>query len=290
MDTRKAQYNSNKLVKRVQRQVGQAISDFGLIEQDDVIMVCLSGGKDSYTMLEVLLSLKSRAPINFSLIAVNLDQKQPGFPEHVLPEYLAALGVDFRIIEEDTYSIVKDKIPEGKTTCSLCSRLRRGILYRVAGELGATKIALGHHMDDMVETLFLNMFHGARLKSMPPKLVSDDRKNVVIRPLAYCREADLQAFAELRQFPIIPCNLCGSQENLQRKKIKAMLQEWDRQSPGRVLNVFKSLSRITTSHLFDGQLFDFKSLSLDNTAHLTDFDIAFDESPLEMLINRDTTV
>jgi tRNA 2-thiocytidine biosynthesis protein TtcA len=198
------------------------------------------------------------------------------------------LGVEFRIVEEDTYSIVMDKIPEGKTTCSLCSRLRRGILYRVAGELGATKIALGHHMDDMVETLFLNMFHGARLKSMPPKLVSDDRKNVVIRPLAYCRENDLEAFAELRQFPIIPCNLCGSQENLQRKKIKAMLQEWDRQSPGRVLNVFKSLSRITASHLFDSELFDFKSLTLDNVDELKEFDIAFDESPLEMLVNRDS--
>lgn len=288
MDIRKAQYNDNKLVKRLQRNVGQAIGDFGLIENDDVVMVCLSGGKDSYAMLDVLMALRSRAPIDFKLIAVNLDQKQPGFPEQILPEYLSELGVEFRIIEEDTYSIVKDKIPEGKTTCSLCSRLRRGILYRVAGELGATKIALGHHMDDMVETLFLNMFHGARLKSMPPKLVSDDRKNVVIRPLAYCRENDLEAFAELRQFPIIPCNLCGSQENLQRKKIKAMLQEWDRQSPGRVLNVFKSLSRITTSHLFDSDLFDFKSLTLDNVDGLKEFDIAFDESPLEMLVSRDS--
>ncbi|HAU68588.1 MAG: tRNA 2-thiocytidine(32) synthetase TtcA [Arenicella sp.] len=288
MDTRKSQYDDKKLVKRLQRNVGQAIHDFGLIEDNDVVMVCLSGGKDSYAMLDVLLALRSRAPIDFKLIAVNLDQKQPGFPEQILPEYLSALGVEFRIVEEDTYSIVMDKIPEGKTTCSLCSRLRRGILYRVAGELGATKIALGHHMDDMVETLFLNMFHGARLKSMPPKLVSDDRKNVVIRPLAYCRENDLEAFAELRQFPIIPCNLCGSQENLQRKKIKAMLQEWDRQSPGRVLNVFKSLSRITASHLFDSELFDFKSLTLDNVDELKEFDIAFDESPLEMLVNRDS--
>ena len=288
MDTRKSQYDDKKLVKRLQRNVGQAIHDFGLIEDNDVVMVCLSGGKDSYAMLDVLLALRSRAPIDFKLIAVNLDQKQPGFPEQILPEYLSALGVEFRIVEEDTYSIVMDKIPEGKTTCSLCSRLRRGILYRVAGELGATKIALGHHMDDMVETLFLNMFHGARLKSMPPKLVSDDRKNVVIRPLAYCRENDLEAFAELRQFPIIPCNLCGSQENLHRKKIKAMLQEWDRQSPGRVLNVFKSLSRITASHLFDSELFDFKSLTLDNVDELKEFDIAFDESPLEMLVNRDS--
>ena len=284
MDTRKAQYDGNKLVKRIQRNVGQAINDFGLIEDNDVVMVCLSGGKDSYAMLDVLMALRSRAPIDFKLIAVNLDQKQPGFPEKILPEYLNELGVEYRIVEEDTYSIVKDKIPEGKTTCSLCSRLRRGILYRVAGELGATKIALGHHMDDM----FLNMFHGARLKSMPPKLVSDDRKNIVIRPLAYCRESDLEAFAELRQFPIIPCNLCGSQENLQRKKIKAMLQEWDRQSPGRVLNVFKSLSRITASHLFDTDLFDFKSLTLTNAEGLKEFDIAFDESPLEMLVGRDS--
>lgn len=287
MDIRKLQYNDNKLVKRLQRNVGQAIEDFGLIADGDRVMVCLSGGKDSYAMLDVLLALQSRAPIQFSLVAVNLDQKQPGFPEQILPEYLASRGVEYRIVEEDTYSIVKEKVPEGKTTCALCSRLRRGILYRVAGELGATKIALGHHMDDMVETLFLNMFHGARLKSMPPKLVSDDRKNIVIRPLAYCREQDLEAFAHLRQFPIIPCNLCGSQDNLQRQKIKAMLQEWDRQSPGRVLNVFKSLSRITASHLFDSALFDFKALSLDGADGLMEFDIAFDESPLEMLISRD---
>lgn len=287
MDIRKSQYSDNKLVKRLQRNVGQAIEDFGLIEQGDRVMVCLSGGKDSYAMLDVLLALQRRAPIQFSIVAVNLDQKQPGFPEQVLPDYLSARGVEFRIVEEDTYSIVKSKIPEGKTTCALCSRLRRGILYRVAGELGATKIALGHHMDDMVETLFLNMFHGARLKSMPPKLVSDDRKNIVIRPMTYCREKDLEAFAQLRQFPIIPCNLCGAQDNLQRQKIKAMLQEWDRQSPGRVLNVFKSLSRITSSHLFDGALFDFKSLTLANADALQEFDIAFDESPLELLINRD---
>jgi tRNA 2-thiocytidine biosynthesis protein TtcA len=233
-DNHEQQYSSNKLVKRLQRQVGTAVTDFNMIEDGDKVMVCLSGGKDSYAMLDFLLALKARAPIHFDLVAVNLDQKQPGFPEHILPEYLGNLGVDYKVVEEDTYSIVTDKIPEGKTTCSLCSRLRRGILYRTAKELGASKVALGHHMDDMVETLFLNMFHGARLKSMPPKLVSDDKQNIVIRPLAYCREADLQLFSELKGFPIIPCNLCGSQENLQRKKIKAMLQDWDKQTPGRV--------------------------------------------------------
>lgn len=280
------QHQSNKLVKRLQRNVGQAIADFNMIEADDKVMVCLSGGKDSYAMLDFLMSLKKRAPINFDLIAVNLDQKQPGFPEHILPAYLDKLGVEYKVVEEDTYSIVTDKIPEGKTTCSLCSRLRRGILYRTAIELGATKIALGHHMDDMVETLFLNMFHGARLKSMPPKLVSDDKKNIVIRPLAYCRESDLQAFSELQGFPIIPCNLCGSQENLQRKKIKKMLAEWDQQQPGRVQNVFKSMSRITPSHLMDTDAFNFKDLTTEQADTLTEFDIAFDESPMEMLLQR----
>ena len=290
MDQRKQHYNDNKLVKRLQRQVGQAIEEFGLIEADDRVMVCMSGGKDSYAMLDILLALQARAPIDFSIVAVNLDQKQPGFPEHILPSYFESLGVEYRIIEEDTYSIVQDKIPAGKTTCSLCSRLRRGILYRVAGELGATKIALGHHMDDMVETLFLNMFHGARLKSMPPKLVSDDKKNIVIRPLAFCREKDLESFAQLREFPIIPCNLCGSQENLQRQNIKAMLQEWDRANPGRVLNVFKSLSRITPSHLFDTTHFDFKSVAVGSSDHLGELDIAFDESPLELLVSRQTRI
>ena len=285
-DFRKLSYNDNKLVKKIQRQVGQAISDFNMIEDGDKVMVCLSGGKDSYAMLDILMSLKKRAPINFDLIAVNLDQKQPGFPEEVLPNYLQKLEVEYRIVEEDTYSIVTDKIESGKTTCSLCSRLRRGILYRTANELGVTKIALGHHMDDMVETLFLNMFHGARLKSMPPKLVSDDKKNIVIRPLAYCRESDLESFSGLRQFPIIPCNLCGSQENLQRKKVKKMLSEWDQHQPGRVANVFKSMSRISCSHMIDQNLFDFKGLTTENADSLSELDIAFDESPMETLMQR----
>lgn len=285
-DTRKLQYSQNKLVKRLQRQVGQAIGDFNMIEHGDRVMVCLSGGKDSYAMLDILLALQKRAPISFDLVAVNLDQKQPGFPEQVLPDYLNKLGVEYVIIEEDTYSIVTDKIPAGKTTCSLCSRLRRGILYRTATELRASKIALGHHIDDMVETLFLNMFHGARLKSMPPKLVSDDQKNVVIRPLAYCREVDIERFAALRQFPIIPCNLCGSQENLQRKKIKQMLADWDTEQPGRVVNVFKSMSRVTRSHLLDRDLFDFQNLTTAQAAELSEFDIAFDESPMETLLQR----
>lgn len=285
-DSQNKQHSEHKLAKRLQRNVGQAIGDFNMIEAGDKIMVCLSGGKDSYAMLDMLIALQKRAPIKFELVAVNLDQKQPGFPEHILPRYLERLGVEYLVVEEDTYSIVTDKIPEGKTTCSLCSRLRRGILYRTANEIGATKIALGHHMDDMVETLFLNMFHGARLKSMPPKLISDDKKNIVIRPLAYCREADLHAFSVVQEFPIIPCNLCGSQENLQRKKIKKMLQDWDIQQPGRVVNVFKSMSRITTSHLLDTELFDFKNLSTDKASELKEFDIAFDESPMEVLLQR----
>ena len=285
-DQRKQQHSDNKLVKRIQRQVGQAIVDFNMIEDGDKVMVCLSGGKDSYAMLDVLMNLRKRAPINFDLIAVNLDQKQPGVPEHILPNYLDNLDVDYKIVEEDTYSIVTDKIEEGKTTCSLCSRLRRGILYRTAKELGATKVALGHHMDDMVETLFLNMFHGARLKSMPPKLVSDDKQNIVIRPLAYCRESELEAFSNLRQFPIIPCNLCGSQENLQRKKVKQMLSEWDQLQPGRVANVFKSMSRISCSHMLDRDLFDFQGLSTKDADQIPELDIAFDESPMETLLQR----
>lgn len=285
-DVPKQQSSNHKLTKRLQHNVGKAIGDFNMIEAGDRVMVCLSGGKDSYAMLDILIELRRRAPIDFKLIAVNLDQKQPGFPEDVLPRYLDKLGVDYRIVEEDTYSIVTDKIPEGKTTCSLCSRLRRGILYRTASELGATKIALGHHMDDMVETMFLNMFHGARLKSMPPKLVSDDKKHMVIRPLAYCRESDLEQFSVLQNYPIIPCNLCGSQENLQRKKIKKMLSEWDQQTPGRVNNVFKSMSRLTPSHLLDRYVFNFVDLKTEHADQLTEFDIAFDESPMETLIQR----
>jgi tRNA 2-thiocytidine biosynthesis protein TtcA len=253
----KEAYEANKLAKRLRRLVGQAIADFDMIRDGDKVMVCLSGGKDSYALLDVLLHLKAHAPIRFDLVAVNLDQKQPGFPAHVLPNYLESIGVPYRIAEQDTYSVVKRVIPEGKTMCSLCSRLRRGVLYRVAGELGATKIALGHHRDDILETFFLNMFYGGKLKTMPAKLVSDDRKHVVIRPLAYCEEADLEAYAQTRAFPIIPCTLCGSQENLQRKQVKAMLREWEKRYPGRVENIVRSLQSVTPSHLLDRQLFDF---------------------------------
>lgn len=273
---RKQQYSNNKLEKRLQRDASRAMSDFNMIEDGDRIMVCVSGGKDSYALLNILLTSQQRAPIDFSIIAVNLDQKQPGFPEHILPAYLEKLGVEYKIVEEDTYSIVKEKVPEGKTTCALCSRLRRGILYRTAAEVGATKIALGHHMDDMVETLFLNMFHGARMKSMPAKLISDDKKNIVIRPLAYCREADLARYASIKDFPIIPCNLCGSQENLERQNIKAMLANWDRQNPNRVINTFKSMQRITPSHLFDNEAFDFKGLTTEDADSIGELDTAFD--------------
>lgn len=272
----KQKYSFNKLVKRLHRNVGKAIADFNMIEHGDKVMVCLSGGKDSYTMLNILLSLRQRAPIDFEIVAVNLDQKQPGFPEHVLPDYLANLGVNYKIVEEDTYSIVMEKIPEGKTTCSLCSRLRRGILYRTATELGATKIALGHHRDDMLETLFLNMFHGGKLKSMPPKLVSDDGKQIVIRPLAYCNEQDIARFSETSEFPIIPCNLCGSQENLQRKVVKQMLQDWDRRFPGRIESMFTALQNVTPSHLADPTLFNFTQLKTQNTAY-ENGDIGFDQ-------------
>ena len=258
--SRKEQYNANKLQKRLRHGVGSAIEDFRMIEHGDKVMVCLSGGKDSYALLDILLNLLEHAPIDFEIIAVNLDQKQPGFPEHVLPEYLTGLGVPFRIEEQDTYSIVKRVIPEGKTTCSLCSRLRRGVLYRVAGELGATKIALGHHRDDILETLFLNLFYGGKLKSMPPKLVSDDGKHIVIRPLAYCREKDLAAYAEIKEFPIIPCNLCGSQPNLQRQAVKEMMQTWDKKFPGRLETMFTSLQNVIPSHLADNRLFDFSLL------------------------------
>jgi tRNA 2-thiocytidine biosynthesis protein TtcA len=247
-----------------------------MIDDGDRIMVCLSGGKDSYTLLDMLLGLQKVAPVNFDLVAVNLDQKQPGFPGHVLPEYLEALSVEYRVIEEDTYSIVIDKIQPGKTMCSLCSRLRRGILYRVAQEIGATKIALGHHMDDLVETLFLNMFHGSRLKTMPPKLVSDDRRNVVIRPLVYCREKDIVRFANFREYPIIPCNLCGSQTNLQRVQVKNMLAEWEKESPNRVVSIFKSMQRITRSHMLDTDLHDFSAVSVESAGLLEELDRAFD--------------
>ncbi len=256
----KIERETHKLEKRLCRQVGQAIMDFNMIEQGDKVMVCVSGGKDSYAMLDVLLKLQKRAPINFSLIAVNLDQKQPGFPEDILPAYLTKLGVPFHIENQDTYSIVKRVIPEGKTLCSLCSRLRRGILYRVAGELGATKIALGHHRDDMLQTFFLNMFFAAKLKGMPPKLVSDDGKNIVIRPMAYVPEKDLKRWAQVRDFPIIPCTLCGSQENLQRKQVGNMLREWDKKFPGRLESMFSSLQNIVPSHLMDSKRHDFKGI------------------------------
>ena len=263
---RKTRVEFNKLQKRVRRHVGKAITDYNMIEAGDKIMVCLSGGKDSYAMLEVLRSLQKSAPIEFDLVAVNLDQKQPGFPEHVLPQYLDTLDVEYHILEKDTYSVVKSVIPEGKTTCGLCSRLRRGTLYGFAEEIGATKIALGHHRDDIVETLFLNMFHGGRLKAMPPKLLSDDKRNIIIRPMAYCAEKDLAAFAEMKGFPIIPCNLCGSQENLQRQNVKAMLQQWDKQQPGRIDNIFASLQRVSLSQLADKDRYDFINMTIDRRA------------------------
>ena len=257
--------NQNKLVKRLRRNVGKAIQDYSMIEEGDKVMVCLSGGKDSYAMLDILMSLQKAAPIRFELVAVNLDQKQPGFPEHVLPEYLSEVGVPFHILEEDTYSIVTDIIPEGKTTCGLCSRLRRGILYGFAEKHGVTKIALGHHRDDIIETLFLNMFFGGKLKSMPPKLKSDDGKHIVIRPLAYCSESDIQKFADVRQFPIIPCNLCGSQDNLQRQEIKKMLHEWQSRFPGRIENIYASINNVAPSHLGDRNLYDFIHFSEHST-------------------------
>ena len=271
----KAKYNLNKLQKRLRRFTGQAIADFNMIEEGDRIMVCLSGGKDSYTLLDILQNLQRSAPVNFELFAINLDQKQPGFPEHILPEYLESLGIEYKIVEEDTYSIVKDKIPEGKTTCSLCSRLRRGILYRTAKEMGATKIALGHHRDDMIETMFLNMFYGGKLKGMPAKLLSDDGQHMVIRPLAYCKEKDIVKYAEAKDFPIIPCNLCGSQENLQRKHIKAMLNEWDKTHPGRVETIFTSMQNVVPSHLADPSIFNFAELNKDS--QIDEGDIALDK-------------
>jgi tRNA 2-thiocytidine biosynthesis protein TtcA len=261
MRASKEKNNSNKLHKKIRRNVGRAIADFSMIEANDKVMVCLSGGKDSYTMLDVLLSLKRKAPVNFDLIAVNLDQKQPDFPEHVLPTYLRAIGVPFHVIEQDTYSVVKRVVAEGKTMCGACSRFRRGILYDFAEQHGVTKIALGHHRDDIVETLFLNMFFGAKLKAMPPKLRSDDGRNIVIRPLAYCSEADIEKYAAEQNYPIIPCNLCGSQDNLQRVQIKRMLADWERQQPGRIENIFRSIQSVSPSHLADTNLFDFHALS-----------------------------
>jgi tRNA 2-thiocytidine biosynthesis protein TtcA len=275
---RKAAFEANKLSKRLHRQVGQAISDFNMIEAGDKVMVCLSGGKDSYAMLDILMSLRQRAPIAFELVAVNLDQKQPGFPEHVLPAYLKALGLPFHIENQDTYSIVKRLVPEGQTLCSLCSRLRRGILYRVAGELGCTKIALGHHRDDIVVTLLMNMFFGGRLKGMPPKLTSDDGRNVVIRPLAYVAETDLERWAAHRQFPIIPCTLCGSQDNLQRVQVKKMLREWERQYPGRSDNMLHAMAHVVPSHLLDRRLFAFATVGATGEADANG-DIAFDDEP-----------
>ena len=275
----KAEFETNKLAKRLRREVGQAIADFNMIEDGDRVMVCLSGGKDSFGLLDILLHLKEKAPIHFELIAVNLDQKQPGFPAEVLPNYLDGLDIPYRIVEEDTYSIVKRVIPEGKTTCSLCSRLRRGILYRVADELGATKIALGHHRDDILATLFLNMFFAAKRKAMPPKLVSDDGRHIVIRPLAYCREKDLVEWARVREFPIIPCNLCGSQPNLQRQQVAEMLRDWDRRFPGRIETLFRSLANVVPSHLMDARLHDFAGLKATGVPD-PDGDIAFDAEDL----------
>ena len=260
---RKARTEFNKLQKRLRRNVGKAIEDYNMIEDGDKVMVCLSGGKDSYTMLDILMSLQKSAPVNFELIAVNMDQKQPGFPEHILPEYLSRLGVPFHIIEKDTYSVVKEIIPEGKTTCGLCSRLRRGTLYGFAESIGANKIALGHHRDDIIETLFLNMFHGGKLKAMPPKLLSDDKKHILIRPLSYCKEKDIEAFAQAKEFPIIPCNLCGSQENLQRQNVKNMLQQWEREQPGRSENIFAAVCNVAPSQLGDRELWDFRQLDDD---------------------------
>ncbi len=274
----KITYENNKLHKRLCRQVGQAIGDFNMIEEGDKVMVCLSGGKDSYALLDILMTLRQRAPINFDIVAINLDQKQPNFPADILPAYLSKLDIPFHIENQDTYSIVKRLIPEGKTTCSLCSRLRRGILYRVADELGATKIALGHHRDDILETFFLNMFFGGKLKGMPPKLQSDDGKHIVIRPMAYVKEADSERYAQVKKFPIIPCDLCGSQENLQRKQIKGLMREWEKKFPGRVESIFSSLSTVVPSHLMDTDLFGFAGLKADGVANANG-DVAFDDEP-----------
>jgi len=265
VEDKKQKNEFNKLQKRLRREVGRAIADFNMIEEGDRIMVCLSGGKDSYTMLDILQNLQKSAPVKFELVAVNLDQKQPGFPEHVLPSYLDTLDIEYYIVNRDTYSVVKEKVPEGRTTCGLCSRLRRGTLYSFAEDINCNKVALGHHRDDIVETLFLNMFHGARFAAMPPKLLSDDKRNIVIRPLAYCKETDIAEFAKIKQYPIIPCNLCGSQENLQRQNIKAMLAQWEKDTPGRVQQVFNALQNVAPSQLADTTLFDFERLTIDRS-------------------------
>ena len=286
-DIRKVVFEENKLEKKLCRLVGQAIGDFGMIEEGDKVMVCVSGGKDSYAMLDILMKLRERAPINFEIVAVNLDQKQPNFPAEILPNYLKSLGIQFHIEEQDTYSIVKRVIPEGKTTCGLCSRLRRGILYRVADELGATKIALGHHRDDILETLMLNMFYAGKLKGMPPKLRSDDGKHIVIRPLAYVPEKLLERYADDMNFPIIPCDLCGSQPNLQRQVMKEMLRDWEKKHPGRVENLFRSMHHTVPSHLMDGEAFDFQNLEisteLSGIATRSSGDKAIDEAELDEL-------
>lgn len=280
VDSRRQAFENNKLAKRLRRLVGEAIADYDMIGAGDRVMVCLSGGKDSYSLLDILLNLRDHAPVPFEIVAVNLDQRHPGYPEHVLPEYLEGLGIPYRIAVQDTYSTVKRLVPEGKTMCSLCSRLRRGVLYRVASELGATRIALGHHRDDILETVLLNMFFGSKLKGMPPKLVSDDGKHVVIRPLAYCKESDLAEWAEVRQFPIIPCDLCGSQETLQRKQVKAMLQSWEKQHPGRLDNMFRALQNVVPSHLADSKLYDFANLVPTGEPD-AEGDRAFDPAPAE---------
>ena len=278
----KQRFEANKLEKRLCRLAGQAIADFNMIEAGDRVMVCLSGGKDSYGLLDVLLKLRARAPVEFSIVAVNLDQKHPGYPAHVLPDYLKSLGIEFRIAEQDTYSVVKRLVPEGKTMCSLCSRLRRGVLYRLAGEVGATRIALGHHRDDILETFFLNLFFAGKLKAMPPKLGSDDGKHVVIRPLAYVKEQDLARYAAVRAFPIIPCDLCGSQDQLQRKQVKQMLRLWEKEFPGRIETIFNSLQRVVPSHLLDRELFDFPAVTAGGSAH-AEGDKAFDPESFSSL-------
>jgi len=273
-----AKLEFNKLQKKLRRGAGNAIADFNMIEDGDRIMVCLSGGKDSFTMLHILMALKKNAPINFELIAVNLDQKQPGFPAHILPEYLEALDIEYYIVDRDTYSIVKSKIPEGKTTCGLCSRLRRGTLYAFAEEINANKIALGHHKDDIVQTMFLNMFYGSRLSAMPPKLLSDDKRNVVIRPLAYCREKDIEKFSTLMAYPVIPCNLCGSQENLQRQAIKKMVLEWEEEYPSRIESIFGALQNVAPSQLADTQLFDFETLNIDRSGERKPYEYGLEQT------------